>query len=353
MPGSPLKTLRDAIKRGSFDRAYCISGEDDYQKDEAVSQLTDAALGSALRDFNLDIRRSIDLDAESLQILLSTPPMMADRRVVVIRDVASLKKDSRKVLDAYMKRPVPDLVLILTFVGGSKPDSLITAAATELEFDFLTGDRIPKWIAHHASTELGMTISESAVELLQAAVGSDLHQLAGEMDKLASYMEGNGNEIKEEAVCAVVGMRRGETLADLLDAVAERSPARAMNLLPHVLSQPKTTAVSIVMGLTTQMLAISWGRARLDEGVQKSRLSQEYFDLLRDTGAYAGRPWGSAGAIWSRAADRWSPEGLNRALDLLLEADAALKESRISSDEQLLATLVLSICAAEERTAAA
>jgi DNA polymerase III subunit delta len=101
------------------------------------------------------------------------------------------------------------------------------------------------------------------------------------------------------------------------------------------------------------MLAISWGRARLDEGVPKSRLSQEYFDLLRDTGAYAGRPWGSAAAIWSRAADRWSREGLNRAVDLLLEADAALKESRVSSDEQLLATLVLSLCAAEERTAAA
>jgi DNA polymerase III subunit delta len=353
MPASPLKILRDAIKRGSLASAYCISGEDDYQKDEAVRQLIDAALGLALRDFNLDIRRSTDLDAESLQILLSTPPMMAERRVVVIRDTGSLKKDSRKVLDAFMRRPAPDLMLILTFVAGSKADSLITAAATELEFDSLSGDRIPKWIAHHASTELGMTISESAIELLQAAVGNDLHQLAGEMDKLASYVEGHGQEINEEAVSAVVGMRRGETLADLLDAVADRSLARAVDLIPHVLSQPKTTAVSIVMGLTTQMLAISWGRARLDEGVPKSRLSQEYFDLLRDTGAYAGRPWGSAAAIWSRAADRWSREGLNRAVDLLLEADAALKESRVSSDEQLLATLVLSLCAAEERTAAA
>jgi DNA polymerase-3 subunit delta len=180
-----------------------------------------------------------------------------------------------------------------------------------------------------------------------------LHQLAAEIDKLASYMEGKGAEISEEAVTAVVGVRRGETQADLLDAIADRSLSRALELIPHVLSQPKTTGVSIVMGLTTQMLAISWGRARLDGGSAKSRLAQEYFELLRETGAYTGRPWGSATGIWTRAAERWTRETLDHALDVLLEADVALKESRVSSDEQLLASVVLSLCAADERTAAA
>lgn len=348
MPVSSLKTLRDAIKRRSFDSAYCITGEDDYQKDDAVHQLIDAALDSAVRDFNLDVRRGVDLDAETLEMLLSTPPMMADRRVVVVRDAGALKKDARRVLDAHLKHPAPDLVLILVWGADSKADSQITAGVTKLEFDPLSGDRIPKWIAHHATTQLGMTISEPAIELLHAAVGSDLHQLAGEIDKLASFMDGSGNEITEEAVSAVVGMRRGETQVDLFDAVAERNLARALKLIPQILAQPKTTAVSIVMGLTTQMLSISWGRARLDEGTSKSRMGQEYFELLKETGAYAGRSWGSATAIWIRGADCWSHRSLDRALDLLLEADAALKESRVSSDEQLIATLVLSLCAAVE-----
>jgi len=184
-------------------------------------------------------------------------------------------------------------------------------------------------------------------------VGSDLHQLASELDKLASYIEGRGEEITEEAVAAVVGVRRGETQSDLLDAVADRNVARALELIPHVLAQPKTTGVSVVMALSTQMLAISWGRARLDEGVPRARLAQAYFDLLKETGAFTGRPWGSATAAWTRAAERWSRESLDHALDSLLEADIALKESRVSSEEQLLATLVLSLCAADERSAAA
>jgi DNA polymerase-3 subunit delta len=350
---SSLKTLRDTLKRRSFDGAYYIVGEDDYQKDDAVRQLVEAALDPTARDFNFDVRRASDLDDEALGVLLSTPPMMAERRVIVVRDVGALKKDARKVLDQYLNKPAPDTLLILTAAQGSKTDSALSGSTTVLQFDPLTGDRIPRWIAHKATSEFGVNISEPAIELLQAAVGSDLHQLAGELDKLASYVAGSSAEIGEEAVAAVVGVRRGETQSDLLDAVAERNVGRALELISHVLAQPKTTGVSIVMALSTQMLAISWGRARLDEGVPRARLAQEYFDLLRETGAFTGRPWGSATAVWARAAERWSRESLDHAINALLEADIALKESRVSSEEQLLATVILSLCAATESSAAA
>jgi DNA polymerase-3 subunit delta len=352
MPASSLKILRDAIKRHSFDGAYYIVGEDEYQKDDAVRQLVDAAMEPGARDFNLDIRRAADLDAESLGVLLSTPPMMAARRVIVLRDVQGLKKEPRKVLDDYLRNPASDLLLIMSASGGSKIDSAVSSASTPLQFDPLSGDRIPKWIAHHATTVLGVAISESAIELLQAAVGNDLHQLSAELDKLASYVEGREQEIGEDAVAAVVGVRRGETLSDLLDAVADRNTGRALDLVPHVLAQPKTTGVSVVMALSTQTLAISWGRAKLDEGLPRARLSQEYFNLLKETGAFTGRPWGSATAVWTRAAERWSGHSLDRALDSLLEADVALKESRVSSEEQLLASLILSLCAGDVSAAA-
>jgi len=353
MSASSLKTLRDAIKRQSFDGAYFITGEDDYQKDDAVRQLVGAALEPTSRDFNLDTRGAAELDSETLGVLLSTPPMMAERRVIVLRDVNALRKDTRKALDQYLKSPAPDLLLIMIGAAGTKADTALSASATGLEFDLLTGDRIPRWIAHHAMSGLGIRISGPAVELLQAAVGSDLHQLAGELDKLASYVQGRDEEIGEDAVAAIVGVRRGETQADLLDAVADRNVSRSLELIPHVLGQLKTTAVSVVMALSTQMLAISWGRSRLDEGLSRARLAQEYFDLLKETRALTGRSWGSATAVWARAAERWSREGLDRALDSLLEADVALKESRVSSEEQLLATVVLSLCAADERNAAA
>lgn len=346
------KTLRDALKRGTFDGAYYICGEDDFQKEDAMRQLIKAAVEPAMRDFNMEVRRAQDTDAKSLDAALSAVPIMADRRVIVIRDTSALKKDARKVMDRYLSKPSPDVLLLLVETSGGKTDKDLAKNSTPLEFDFLTADRIPKWITHYAFTQFQMRISAGATELLQSAVGTDLHQLVAELDKLASFAQ--GREIVESDVTAVVGVRRGETMADFLDEVTCRNVPRALELVPQILSQPKTTAVSLVMALATQTIALAWGRARRNEGLSQSRLQSEYFGFLKQAGSvFTGRPWGSAAAAWTGAVDRWNEQSLEHALDSLLEADIALKETRLSSEEQVMATLVLSMCVDDERSMAA
>ena len=304
----------------------------------------------ATRDFNLDLRRGADLDGETLGVLLGTMPMMAERRVVVVRDVGALKKEARGVLDRYLERPAADTVVVLVAPAGSKADRGLADRATCLEYPMLRGDRVPRWIAHHATSELGASITPAAAELLQSAVGSELPQLAAELDKLASYT--NGGEIDEAAVSAVVGVRRGETMGDLLDRVAMRDAAGAIALVDHVLAQPKTNAVQVVMALTTQTIALAWGQAMRQKGTSVGALARMYFDFLKEGSGYPGRPWGEATTAWARAVDRWDAPSLDRALDLLLAADVLLKESKLSSEEQILASLVLSLCASDARRAA-
>ena len=346
-----LKTLRDAIKGGTFDGAYYIHGEDDFQKDDAVKQLVDAAIEPAMRDFNMEILRAQEADAKSLDAALSALPMLADRRIVLLRDVSALKKDARKVLDRYLENPSPDVLVLLVEASGGKTDKELAKNTTPLEFENLTADRIPRWISHYASTHFDTKISPAAADLLQTAVGTDLHQLVSELDKLTSFA--NGREIGEEDVAAIVGVKRGETMADFLDQAAQRNVSKALELLPLILSQPKVSGVQLIMALTVQTIALAWGKARLKEGLSQSRLQSEYFGFLKQAGgAYTGRPWGSAVSAWSLAADQWSIASTDHALDALLEADRMLKETRFSSEEQIMTTLILSMCVEEDRIAA-
>ena len=344
MPDTALKSLRETVKRGSFDGAYYICGEDAFQKESAMRQLIAAALDPAVRDFNLDVWKAQDLDPKSFDGVVSSIPMMSDRRVLVVRDVGALKKDARSAVERYLEKPSPDVLLLLVEAHGGKTDKELTRRTTVLEFAPLAGERMPRWIAHYAITELGTPISEGAADLLYGAVGNDLHQIAAELDKLASYA--NGREITEEAIADVVGIRRGETMADLLDAVARRDVKKSLTLIEHVLSQPKASAVTIVMALSAQTAALAWGRAQLDEGSSRSRLQGEYFDLLKQSGSVfmGGRPWGTAIRAWVPAIESWDQKSLERALDALLTADITLKETRFSSEEQVLTTLVFAMC---------
>jgi DNA polymerase-3 subunit delta len=108
------------------------------------------------------------------------------------------------------------------------------------------------------------------------------------------------------------------------------------------------------MALTTQTIALAWGKAKRNEGLSQSRLQSEYFNFLKQSGSvFTGRPWGSATTAWSGAVERWSTESLDRALNALLDADIALKETRFSSEEQVVSTLVLAMCVDDERSMAA
>ena len=349
MASAGEKALHAALKTRVFDPVYYFFGEDDFLKEQATRDLVDTAVEASTRDFNLEIRRAGDLDAESLDALLSTPPMLAERRVVVLRDVDKLKKGARTLLDRYLARPAHDTVLVLVAPSGAKADKALSANARVVEYAPLTGDRLPRWVSYHAQHALGRAITPEAVTLLVEAVGGDLAQLAVELEKLASYA---ATTIDEHAVGDIVGVRRGESLGDLLDAVAAKDVDTALGLIPIVLQLPKTNAVSIVMALTVQTLALGFAEAALAAGTAPRGLFNELMALLKDTGAFPFRPWGEAVNAWTKHASRWTAAEIDAALHALLAADAALKETRLSSPEQLLTTLVLALCSQPTRRAA-
>ena len=350
MASAGERALHAALRLRVFDPVYVLFGDDEFRKDGAVRDLVAAAVDPSTRDFNLELRRGGDLSAEMLDALLGTPPMLAERRVVVIRDVDKLKKEARAMLGRYVARPASDLLLVLVAPAGAKLDKELSQRGVAVEFEPLTGDRLPRWVSYHVEHVLGRVITPEAVALLIEAAGPDLTQLALELEKLASY---TSETIDERAVGEVVGIRRGESLGDLLDAVAARDVASALALLPGVLQQPKTTAVSIVMNLTTQTLALAYGVAARERGTPPRALYNEYMTLLRESGAFPGRPWGEAVNAWTKYTDRWGAAELDDALAALLQTDAALKETRLSSPEQLLTTLVLRLCSADPSRRAA
>jgi DNA polymerase III subunit delta len=344
------RALRQAIRENTFERVYYFFGDDDYLKDGTAREMLAVATETATREFNCDVLRGGETSAETLDTVLHTPPMLATQRAVMVRDVHALSKESRAVLTRYLSRPAPGVLLLLISPAGEKADQTLVGESCAVEFAPLSPDRVTRWIVHHAQAALGIEVTAAAAVLLQDSAGTDLAQLAAELDKLASYAP--GGPITEDTVAAVVGVRQGESLSDLLDAVAARDGSRSAALVPNVLAQPKVTVVTVIMALTTQLLAMGWGNAARERNARPGTLERDYFALLRESRAYPGRSWGNAVACWSRSTARWTGAAIDEGLSMLLAADHAAKETRLSSDEQLLTVLVLGLCAAGESVAA-
>lgn len=338
------------MREQAFAPAYYFFGDEDFLKESTTRDLVASIVDPSMRVFNCQMLRGDEVSAEALDMALNTSSMLGSRRVIVIRVVSALSRDAKNVVLAYLRRPSSDMVLVLVAPPGERPDPAFAEKSVAMDFQPLASDRVVKWIVHYAKTALGADITPEAASLLQSAVGAELASLAVELDKIVSYA--GGGAITETALEVITGIRSGESLGDLLDAVVDRDAAKALTLVPRVLAQPKTTPVLIIMALTTQVLAVAWGVATRDRGTRPTTLEREFFALLRETRVHPWRSWGDASKSWARAVPLWSRRAVDEALELLLASDRTVKETRLSSDTSVIAGLVLGLCTAGARTAA-
>lgn len=347
-----MKAFKTSLESGKFDPVYLFHGTDDFLKEEKVRALIARATEPGTRDFNFEALRGTECDVTALSSALEALPMLAERRVVVLRDPGALKKPAAQRLQQYLERPAAETLLVLVVPTGAKPVADQLQACTGVEFKSLTDGDLLKWIAHQASSVCGTTIEPAATALLAEYGGNDLALLAGELQKLSAFT--NGAVIDRGAIEAVTGVRPGHTLGDLLDRAAARETTAAIALVEEVLAQPKLSGVVVVMALAAQTLAIGWGVAARARGLPASRLESEYFGLLKEAGnVYTGRPWGEAVKCWARAVSKWNADDIDHALPHLLVADRALKDTKVSSEGQIVISLLLAITPSAARRRAA
>src|SRR6266704_3326206 len=187
--------LLRSLKQGASDPVYYLHGDEDVLKDEAVRALVERAVDPAARDFNVDQRNAPELDAEAFHALVNTPPMLAATRAVVVRGLDQLKQTAklRQELLRYLESPNPTTLLVLVQAAGEPPDAELVRRTTAV-----------------------------AVEPLPAT---------------------------REDVAALVGVRRGETLQDLVDATLERRAADAARLVAPVHEQAGMSGVRMLTAL--------------------------------------------------------------------------------------------------------
>lgn len=347
-----MKAFKSALESGQLAPVYLFHGTDDFLKEEKVRALIARATDPSTRDFNLEQLRGTECDAARLSGALEALPMLAERRIVILRDPDALKKPATERLERYLTHPASDTCLVLVVPSGTKLDGDLAKAASAVEFRSLTDDELLQWLALEAPKICATTITPEAASLLASYGGNDLALLSGELRKLAAYTD--GAPIGADAVEAVTGVRPGHTLGDLLDLAATRETTRAIAIVEEVLLTPKLNGVQVVLALTAQTLAIGWGVAARARGLPAARLEGEFFALLKEGGGiYTGRAWGDAVKAWARAVPKWSAAEIDHALPHLLAADAALKDTKVSSEAQIVTSLLLAITPTATRRRAA
>ena len=84
------KSLIQEIQRGRISPVYLLHGEEAYLIEDTLSEMIEILAPKNVRDFNLDVFSDPEVSLSEVLSVADTYPVMAERRVVVVKDPAFL-----------------------------------------------------------------------------------------------------------------------------------------------------------------------------------------------------------------------------------------------------------------------
>ena len=207
------------IARGDIAPLYRIDGEDKYWAELAYKDLL--ALSSEL---DTEVLRD-DQPVEDAVFGAQNFPMMAERKLVVIRD-RKLKDADIKVLEEYLRSPADSgVILIYNCDGKVKGERAFT-------FDAVTeGELIP--YIERLTKEMGGSITPSAARKLASYTEMNMTRIKNELLKMIAL-----GEITDDLVAAYVEPRYSYRVFDFTDAIARGSYTGAYEVLSSLARNP-------------------------------------------------------------------------------------------------------------------
>lgn len=337
MPLTTPDKLSKALRSGSRGGVFFLFGDDEYLKEEAAAAITAAHLDPATRDFNYDQLRGADLEPETLASIANTPPMMAEWRVLVVREVQALAANARgrAAVESLLERPIPGLALVLVATLPDKTKAKfyeqLKKQAVAIDFAQLSAADLPGWLIERAGTH-DVELEPHAARAL-AATGSELGTLVQELIKLVDYI-GDRKRITKDDVTAIVGSVPKQNRWDWFEMIGDGRFRDARAAIP-VLLDAAESGVGLVIGLGTHFLRLGVAAAGGDRALGAALPPHQRW---------------LAGRI-TKQARRWDTHTVEDAIDDLLRADRLLKSSSLD-EQQIIEELLLRLEQRSTRQAA-
>ncbi|MFC2024542.1 DNA polymerase III subunit delta [Chloroflexota bacterium] len=327
---------------------YILFGQDDYSRSQFLAGIKADIGDETILTANTTLIRGQQITLDGLRGVCDAVPFLSEKRLVVIeglmerfepkgktkRPPAKRKKEPQRDYqlwaDYLASVPVSTVAVLL---DGKLSDSnpLLNALKGRAQikpFPLLNRTRLRQWVDKTVA-EAGGEISPSAADLLTRLVGSNLHVMKQEIEKLVLYAM--GRTIVEADIEALVSDFQQANVYTMVDAILEAKPGVAEKALQRLLSQGAVPAYLLVM-ISRQIRMIARIKELQSQGVSnagiQSRLglSSEY--VFRKTLEQARRyPQGRVGEMYSK----------------LLEADLAVKTSKYDG-ELALDILIGELC---------
>ena len=221
--------LQKQLHKNILGPLYLFLAKDDYIAGAYVNLMRQKIAFGELGSLNETIFEEKKADPAQVAAACLNLPVMAERRIVVVKDKAAAKNaELAAFLAGYAKKPCLSTTLIVYTNEIDKRTALYRAFSDNgivVEFDKMKNAQLADWL-RHAFEKRGMKIREDALSyLLEAGDYThreseiDMGYYANEVEKLCNYQK-KGKEITLEMVKKASSFNLNEDVFQFTDSLA-------------------------------------------------------------------------------------------------------------------------------------
>ena len=248
------------LKNRIFKPVYFLAGEEPYYIDLITSYIENKVLPEAEKSFNQIILYADDTNIPSIIDIARRFPMMASHQVVIIKEAQSLKKLDDLVI--YLEKPLVSTILVFcykykTVDKRTKLYKALESHAVYFESVRLRDYQIPAWIDRYLMTK-GIKTDPSASAMLTEYLGTDLHKIVNELDKLIITMPADKPVITTVLIEKNIGISKDYNNFELQKAIGEKNILKANMIVHYFADNPKdnpiTLSIASLFGFFSKLL---------------------------------------------------------------------------------------------------
>jgi DNA polymerase-3 subunit delta len=315
-----------------------VLGEEELLAERAVADATAAAVERLGPGTTVEEVRGAALP-DGFAMGLATASLFGGGRVVVVQEADALDGPARAAVLALAADPGPATAVVLRAVVPGRQARFfkdVQRHAAVVQVAKLRPSERASWLRAEVR-RLGRKADEAAVAALVDTVGQDLRELAGAVAKLHVAVP-PPTVLTAAHVAEYLAQTADRGIFELTDAVFAADPATALDRLDALLDQGED-AIRLLGFLASQLRVLL--RVADHPGLPAGQVAELLGGATRDWQVKRARA----------QADRFHPEHLRRALDVIAEADFEIRNG--SPSQRLLLELVISRIAAAGTPAAA
>ncbi len=248
------------LKKRIFKPVYFLAGDEPYYIDLITDFIEEKVLSDSEKAFNQIVVYGEDTTIQSVIDTARRFPMMASHQVVIVKEAQSMKKIED--LTFYLEKPLLSTILVFNYKYKTIDKRTRLSKSLENHGVYFESMRmrdyqIPPWIERYLMTK-GIRIDPGASAMLTEFLGTDLHKIVNELEKLLITLPKVKPQITSALIEKNIGISKEYNNFELQKAIGEKNVLKANMIVRYFADNPKdnplTLTIASIFSLFTRIL---------------------------------------------------------------------------------------------------